>query len=156
MSITISRKGTDEKNIQLSKSLRSTEMKHIWQKLQYWVFFGMTQPLYSSICRISAFLFCRPSPDRHFSQPEPTVRLSRQLIFIVVVSLYQICGLTILQAVHGLVFALKHTFSFETLTRQQVQAFQSCVQSTEFTTGGLQSRWRNTLNIIKRYGRHLS
>lgn len=56
---------------------------------------------------------------------------------------------------HGLVLALICIISLETLYRQRC-AFLYRIQLTEFTTGGLQSRWRNISMTIKRSGKHLS
>ena len=50
---------------------------------------------------------------------------------------------------HGLVFALTCNVNCGTLYRQ-VCAFPNHVQSTEFTTGGLQSSWRNISRMINR------
>lgn len=81
-------------------------------------------------------LFCRPPPDRHFSQPSHHSDFQGSSFIAVVLSLYQICGQAVHslvfalihtfcgQAVHGLVFALIHTFSFNQLNSPQVDFSQ--------------------------------
>ena len=56
---------------------------------------------------------------------------------------------------HGLVFALTCTVNCGTLYRQ-VCAFPNHVQSIEFSTGGLQSRYRNISRMINGNRMHLS
>ena len=56
---------------------------------------------------------------------------------------------------HGLVFALTCTVNGGTLYRQ-VCAFPNHVQSIEFTTGGLQSSYRNISRMTNGNRRHLS
>ncbi len=56
---------------------------------------------------------------------------------------------------HGLVCALTYTVNCGTLCRQ-VCAFPNHVQSTEFTTGGLQSSCRNISRMISGNRMHLS
>ena len=55
----------------------------------------------------------------------------------------------------GLAFALTRTVNCGTLYRQ-LCAFPNHVQSTEFTTGGLQSSWRNISRMINGNRMHLS